>query len=347
LTFLASILTALRISAPRFGWAAVYFAVVLTVGTLGFQRVEGSPVFESLYMAVTTVTSVGYMEVRPLSPAGRIFAMVLIGLGVTGLGIWWGLITALIVELDLKELLRERRTMREIGKLKDHFIVCGIGNMGKIVAEEMAQSHIPYLVVEKNEGRIRELREVDPTVLVIEGDATKEHTLRDARIEKARGVAVCLTADADNLFVSLTARGLNADLTIVARAQDEEALQKLKRAGADHTISPNMTGGVRMASMLIRPSVVSFLDVATTSAGFSLRLEETAVREGSPLTGHTLAEARIPQETGLVVLALQRSAEDFLFNPGPETRLEAGDVLVTLGRPEQITGLRAYVGGGG
>lgn len=345
MTFLASILTALRTSAPRFAWASVYFALLLALGTVGFVWIEGWTVFEAFYMSVTTVTSVGYMEVRPLSTDGRTFAMVLIGLGVTGLGIWWGLITALIVELDLRELLRERRTMREIGKMRDHFIVCGVGNMGRIVAEEMARSGISHLVIEKDAARIRLLREVDPQVLIIEGDATKEHTLREARIETARGLAVCLTDDADNLFVSLTARGLNPKLTIVARAQDVEALDKLKRAGADHTISPNMTGGVRMASMLIRPSVVSFLDVATTSAGLSLRLEETIVHEGSPLRGKTLAEARIPQQTGLVVLALRRRSEEFLFNPGPDTRLEPADAILTLGRAEQIHVLQEYVRG--
>ena len=345
--FFGTLLTAFRQFARRFGWATVYFLAAFAIGTAGFAWIEEWSFLDALYMSVTTITSVGFMEVQPLSAEGRVFAMVLIGLGITGLGIWWGLVTALIVELDLKEFFRERRTMRDIEKLRDHFIVCGTGNMGRVVAEEMGRSNIPYLVIERDPARIRQLREANPAALAIEGDATKEHTLQEARIESARGLAVCLTDDADNLFASLTARGLNPDLTIVARAQDEEALSKLKRAGADHTISPNMTGGIRMASMLIRPSVVSFLDVATASAEISLRLEETSVPDQSNLAGHTLSEARIPQETGLVVLALRRQEgpEEFLFNPGPETRLEAGDVILTLGRQEQIAGLRDYLGG--
>jgi len=331
----------------RFAWAAAYFAVLFAVGAVGYVVIEGWGWHEALYQSVTSITSVGFMEVHPLSRTGRTFTMGLVLLGVTGLGIWWGLITALIVEFDLRELFRERRRMREISSLSDHFIICGIGRMGRVVATEMHRSGMPCVVVEREAARIRELQEALPDLLFLEGDATREHTLELARVATARGVASCLTDDGDNLLVAITARSLSPQLTIVARAHDEEVLHKLRRAGADHAISPNVTGGIRMASTLIRPSVVSFLDVSTSGGDVDLRLEEAPIRPGSPVAGITLAEARIPQRTGLVVLALRRAegSGGFQYNPGPETRLERGDVILVLGRPKQVAALRDYVRG--
>jgi voltage-gated potassium channel len=200
-------------------------------------------------------------------------------------------------------------------------------------------------VVERERQVLEVLQEEYPDVLAIEGEATREHVLNDARISRARGLAACLTEDADNLLLSLTARGLKSDLTIVARAREEESVEKLHRAGADHVISPDVTGGIRMAATLLRPSVVSFLDVATTGHDIDLRLEEAVVPSGSALAGKTLAEARIPQRTGLIVLALRplKGLGDYRYNPGPETRLEAGDVMIVLGNAEQIQKLRSYV----
>lgn len=329
----------------RFAYAALYFAATFLIGTIGYLAIEEWSWFDSLYMSVTTVTSVGFMEVHPLSMAGRSFTLVLIILGLTGLGIWWALITAFIVELDLIGLFRRRKMTREISHLSGHFIVCGLGRMGRVVADEMIQSKVPFVVIEKNPERIRHYEETRPNALVIEDDATREHTLEVARIGTARGLASCLTSDADNLLLCLTARGLRKDLTIVARAYDEESLNKLQKAGADHTISPNRTGGIRMASTLIRPSVVSFLDVSTMGTEIDLRMEQAAIPQRSSLAGASLAKAQIPQKTGLIVLALQRSTEPtrYIYNPGPDTTLQEGDVMLVLGRPEQIAQLRRYV----
>jgi voltage-gated potassium channel len=333
----------------RFAWAAAYFALLFLGGAAGYVLIEGWSFFDGLYMAVTTVTSVGFMEVHPLSPPGRVFTMVLLLLGITGLGVWWGLITALIVEADLGGLLRRRRMRRKVQALEGHFIVCGAGRVGMVVAEEMHRSGTPFVVVEREHDRASRLLEDDPEALLVEGDATREQTLEAAGIRAARGLAACLAEDADNLLLCMTARGLKADLTIVARAYDEGSLAKLRRAGADHAISPNVTGGIRMAAALLRPSVVSFLDVATTAADLSLWVEEVAIADGSPLAGRSLSEARIPQRTGLVVIALRHGGEarPFTFNPGPETRVDAGDVMIVLGRREQISVLREVVGGRG
>lgn len=330
----------------RFAWAGIYLLVVVVLGTLGYRWTEGWTWGDALYMSVTTVSAVGFEEVHPLSGPGRAFTMGLIALGLTGLGIWWGLITALIVELDLGGVLRRHRVMRKISEMSGHFIVCGGGRMGKVIIQEMRESGRSFVVVENDSHRAESLRrDFGEEVALIEADATQEHTLASAAVERASGLAACLTNDADNLLLCLTARGLRPDLTIVARAVAEESLDKLRRAGADHVISPNITGGIRMASMLLRPSVVSFLDVATRGADVTLRLEQTEITNESPLAGRSLAEAQIPQRTGLVVLALTRPGApgDVIYNPGPENRLEARDVIIVLGRQEQVQCLRRYV----
>jgi len=335
---------ALRPFRHRFSWVGVYFLLVFVIGMAGYAVIEGWGLFEALYMSVTTVTSVGFMEVRPLSPAGRSFTLVLIFLGVTGLGMWWALTTALIVELDLGGVLRRRRIMRSIEELTNHFIVCGVGRMGRVVVDELEQSGQPFVVIEHNPSRLALLLESHPDVLVIEGDATREGTLRGARIERANGLAACLADDADNLLVCITARDLNPDLTTVARAYNEESVEKLRRAGAEHVVSPNRTGGIRMAFSLLRPHVVSFLDCVVSDVGIELRLEQATIPETSHLAGQTLAEARIPQRTGLIVLGLRRVGQEgrLIYNPGPETRFQAGDVMIVLGESQQVQQLREY-----
>ncbi len=327
----------------RFALAAVYFLLTFAVGTVGYMIVEGWAWHDALYMAVTTISSVGFMEVYPLSDAGRTMTMVLIFLGVTGLGIWWALITALIVELDLGGVLRRRLIMKNIDSLSDHIIVCGVGRMGRVVLNEIVEAGRPHVVVESNPSRIALMQEIYPDALMLEADATREQALVGAGIERAAGLAACLAEDADNLLVCITARDLNPKLPVVARAYNEESVEKLRRAGADHVISPNQTGGIRMAFSLLRPAVVSFLDCAISDAGIEMRLEQATVPQGSHLVGRTLAEARIPQETGLIVLALQRGvAGPPIYNPGPETRIEAGDVMIFLGGSEQVETLRNY-----
>lgn len=333
----------------RFAWAILYFLLLLAVGTAGYVGIEGWSWFDALYMTATTISSVGYGEVRPLTPSGRAFTMGLIAFSLVGLGIWWALITAFIVELDLGGLLRRRQTMQRIEKLSGHFIVCGGGRFGRVVAEEMARTRTSFVVIEREPAQVARLLSEHPDVLLIEGDASKEHTLMTAHIDTARGLAACLAEDADNLLLCLTAHYMKPELNVVARANDEESLDKLRRAGADHVISPNVTGGIRMASMLLRPSVVSFLDVATTAGDeMALRLEEAEITEASKLAGQSLAAAGIRERTGLIVLGLKRGrgAGSPLFNPGPDVRLEPGDVIIVLGREDQIQSLKSYIRGG-
>jgi len=340
----------MRVYANRFLGTALFFVALILVGTLGYLGIEGWDWGDSLFMTVITLTAVGYDEVHPLSPSGRIFTSFILAGGITGMGLWFAFLTSFIVELDLTHVLRRRRTEKEIEKMENHVIVCGAGRTGSQVVEELLMAGETFVVIERDRAKVEQLHSALPDLVVVEGDATVDHFLEDAGVAKARGLISCLSADADNLFVCLTARDLQPDLHIIARAYEEETVPKLYRAGADHVVSPNASGAIRMASFMIRPSVVSFLDVATRSPDLTLRLEQETVPEASPLAGRTLMDARIPQNTGLIVIALRKknpegSEEDYsyVFNPVATTRLDPGDVMIVLGAPEQIKRLREFV----
>ncbi len=331
----------------RILWVIAYVVVLLVVGTVGFLSFSGWTLSDAFYMTVITLSAVGYEEVHPLDDAGRMLASALLVGGITAMGLWFALITSALVEMDLAHVFRTRRIMRAIEKLTGHIIVCGAGRTGREVVRQLSKSRQPYVVIERDSGRAQLIREMDPDALVLEGDATQDETLVNAGIGRARGLVAALSAETDNLFVCLSARDLQPNLTIVARAFDEETMGKLYKGGADHVVSPNITGGTRMASVLLRPQVMSFLDVVTRGEGLSLLLEEVAVPDGSAMADCTLEEARIPQKTGLIVIAIRHSEtesrEPFLYNPGPEERIREGDVLIVLGREEQIDRLRGVL----
>ncbi len=331
----------------RFLLAVAYFAVLIAIAAVGYRRIEAWSWFDSFYMAVTAISSVGFMEVHPLSTAGRGFTTIVIAFGVTGLGIWWALTTALIVELDLGGVLRRRRRMKQIESLKDHYVICGAGRVGRMVLGEMHRTNTPVVVIESDPKRAASLEAEDPGLLILCADATKERVLSEARAQSAKGLAACVADDGANLLVCLTARDLNPNIVTVARAYDEESMDRLRRAGADHVISPTLTGGIRMASTLLRPHVVSFLDSAVVGPDMDLRLEEALIPPDSHLAGKSLQEARIPEHTGLVVIALQNGSSEAppTYNPGPTTRLSEGDVMIVLGHEDQLQRLRDYARG--
>lgn len=327
--------------------ALAAFGALVVLGAVGYVIIEGAPFGEALYMSVITLTAVGYEEVFPLSSEGRSFTVLVLVLGISWMGVWFAFITAFLVELDLTHVLRSRRMTRRIEDLTDHVIVCGVGRTGTEVVRELEQTGAPWVVIESDAEQVARLRKELPDALVVEGDATSDSELEAAGIHRARGLVASLSHDTDNLFICLSARDLNPDLTIVARASQEETRDKLFRAGASHVVSPEISGGIRMASMLLRPTVMSFLEVATRSTDHAFRIEQLTVQEGDRLAGVSLAEARIPQETGLIVIALRRGGEggEFLFNPGSSTHVEAGDELVVLGQREQMDQLRDHLTG--
>lgn len=325
----------------------VLFVLLLTlIGTIAFLQFPGWTLSDALFMTIITLSAVGYEEVRPLDDAGRAVAALLLAGGITSMGLWFALITSSIVEMDLGNVLRLRKTRKSMRQLKDHIIVCGAGRTGLQVIKELVHADVPYVVIDIAPDRAERIRSMGEDILVLEADATRDETLDEARIWTARGLVTALRDDTSNLFVCLSAKSLRPDLEVVARASEQESISKLRKAGADHVISPTLTGGSRMAALLLRPQVVSFLDVVTTSEGLNLRLEELPVPVGSPLAGQTLAQAQIPQKTGLIVIALQHASDEgaFIYNPGPHEQIRANDYLIVLGGPEQIDSLQEVVG---
>ncbi len=334
----------------RFLGVALFFTCLLVIGSIGYTMVQDWSWGDSLYMTVITVTAVGYNEIHPLNPAGRLFTGFILFGGITGMGLWFAFLTSFIVELDLAKAFRRRKIQKKVKKMKNHVILCGAGRTGSQVIEELLMAGEEFVVIERDRGINQHLEETLPDLNVIEGDATVEHFLEEAGLDQARGLIACLSKDTDNLFVCLSARTQRNDLEIVARAYEEETVPKLYRAGADHVVSPNASGAIRMASYMLRPVVVSFLDVATRSPDLTLRMEQETVSSTSPLVGKKLADIKLPQYTGLIVIGIRKknppeAEEDFtyVFNPQADTRLDVGDIMIVLGKPEQIDKLRKFV----
>ncbi|MFZ0731583.1 MAG: potassium channel protein [Candidatus Sulfotelmatobacter sp.] len=312
---------------------AVLLVLVMAIGTAGYHYIEGWPWFDGFYMVVTTLTTIGYQEVHPLSHAGRVFNIFIILAGVSLLLLGVGALSQALLEFELQSFFGRRRMEREIGRLDDHYIICGMGRVGRSVARELARKPVPFVMVENAE--IKRQRFASENWLVLAGDATQEQTLRQAQIERARGLIAATTTDATNLYIVLTARGLNPRLKIIARASEDGAEKHLLTAGADSVVSPYSFAGQRIAQSLLRPHVVSFLDTATTHLGMDLEIGEIHITSNSSFAGKTLEGSRIRQERGVIVLAIKRR-ESMRFNPAPDERIEADDYLIAMGEPGQL-----------
>jgi voltage-gated potassium channel len=305
---------------------------VMLVGMAGFHVIEGWPWFDGFYMVLTTLTTIGYQEVHPLSPAGRVFNVFVIVAGVSLAFLAIGALTQALLEFELRSFFGRRKMERSIGRLTDHYIICGAGRVGRSAARELARRPVPFVIVEQNEAKAARCSE---EWLVMVGDATQEQTLRQAQIGRARGLVAATTTDATNLYIVLTARGLNPNLKIIARASEEDAEKHLLTAGADSIVSPYLFAGHRIAQTFLRPHVVSFLDTATTHLGMDLEIGEIVVGHNSKFAGKTVESSRIRQDRGVIILAIKR-AEKMHFNPAPDDAIESGDCLIAMGEPSQL-----------
>jgi len=320
---------------------AVALTLVVGLGTAGFHYIEGWPWFDGFYMAITTLTTIGYGETHPLSQAGRVFNVFIILSGVGLVFLIIGTLTQALLEFELQNFFGRRRMERDIGRLTDHYIICGAGRVGRSAARELARKPASFVIVESNEAKSQKFASEKWLMLI--GDATQEQTLRDARIDRARGLVAATTTDATNMYIVLTARTLNPKLRIIARASEEMADKHLLTAGADSVVSPYTFAGQRIAQSFLRPHVVSFLDTATTHLGMDLEIGEVPVTAGSRFAGVTIEGSRIRQDRGVIILAIKREA-GMRFNPAPDDRIEVGDFLIAMGEPQQLRALEQTAG---
>jgi voltage-gated potassium channel len=313
-------------------------AVVATllVGTIAYRETLHEPWFQSLYRAVITVTLTGLDSV-PRNNSSRIVSIVMVAAGLTIIGYAGAVIVETISGGVVSGALAERRRERAIEHLRDHFIICGYGRVGRRVAEEFRAANVRYVVLDLHEDAIAAANE--DGVLLLEGDATSDENLRRAGLERARGLVAASDSDADNLYVVLSARSVRADLTIVARASGADAERKLVLAGADRVVLPYTTAGHVMANLVLKPQVTAFLDVVTTATGPDLELAEIEVRATCSAAGRSIRELRIRHETGAIVIALRKPDGTFDTTPEPDTPIEVGDVLIGVGSPDEIRAL--------
>lgn len=319
------------------------FLVILLIGFIGYIVLDGAHnPLTAAYMAIITVFGVGYKEAIEITghAAGQVFTIVFIAAGMTSFVFVTASATGFILEGYLHQMLRRKKMQKRIDRLHDHYIVCGSGDTGLHVIEEFWKMQVPFVVIERDKERIERLL-TDHDCCYLEGDATDEALLVQAGIERAKGLVTSLPDDKSNLFVVLTARGLNKTMRIVSRSVEEGTPAKLLKVGADSVISPNNIGGLRMASDMLRPNVVTFLDLMMRDPRNTLRFEEATIQEESAFAGKTIAEADVGRKTGAIIVAV-RDAETahYTFNPSGDQTLKARDVLVLIGDLDQIRKLR-------
>ncbi|MBW1943889.1 MAG: potassium channel protein [Deltaproteobacteria bacterium] len=321
----------------------VILTVILLVGTGGYMLFEHWDFMDALYMTVITITTVGYREVGPVSGTGRIFTIFIIFFGVGIIAYILGLAAQVMVDTQVRSLLGRRKLGRKLKSLKDHYILCGFGRIGSIIARELWESKIPMVVIDTDPDNMEGLE--SEGIPYINDDATSDEVLLNAGIERAKGVVSVVASDADNLFITMTARGLNPGLFILARADGEATEKKLLRAGANRVMMPYLIGGHKMAQAIIKPAVTDFLDVTFQSKDIGLEMEEVRVGENSRLNGLALMDSGIRQELDVIIVAIRKKDGEMQFNPSSQTRIEAGDTLISLGKRDDLAKLENNLSG--
>ena len=318
--------------------AILSLVALILIGIAGYIVIEGWPFLQSVYMTIITLTTTGFTDFN-VSGTGKVFTIILLIGGAAVFTYSLSTATAVIVEGDLSDVWRRKKMEKTVASLKGHYIVCGAGNTGIHVVDELLRMQEKFVVIDRDKDRLSLLLE-NRQFLYIHGDATDDAVLEKAGVERASGLVASLSEDADNLFVVLSARGLNPNLRIVSGAVNGCCTEKLKKAGADEVILPEHIGGLRMASLLLRPAVVSFLDIMLRQEE-STRFGEATIYEGSELIGKTLGSANVREKIGLVVLAIRGALDGkFLYNPPPETNISSSDALIVIGDVRQMAMLK-------
>ena len=331
---------------PRWGfqirYAIIALAAAIVFGTVGFHLIERWTLADSLYVTVQTLTTVGYGDIPPHTATGRAFAVVVMLIGVAGVALFVSTIVQSVVQSELISTFGQRRLSKKMSKLRDHYIICGSGRVGSHLVRDLLAANESFVVIENDQQRAAEFSQRGVNVIV--GDATLEESLRDVGVEHARGLAACLPNDADNVYVVLTARDLNPNLRIVARAAEEQAEAKLLRAGANHVVAPTIIGGHRMAVALTKPAVSEFMDSITASE-LGLGFEQVEVDAASSLVGQALRSTPIRSELDVVIVSIRRQSGEIFFNPAGDATIESGDILIAIGRADSLSELNQLARG--
>lgn len=312
-------------------------AVVLLAGTVGYHFMEGWSLLDAFYMTVITVTTVGFGETHPLGAPGRIFTIFLIFFGVGTVLYILSLLTQMMVEGKLRQMLGRRNLRRGIRALKGHYIICGYGRIGSLVVDLLREQGVPMVVIDRSSEVTARLE--DEGIPYILGEATEDENLLAAGIERAKGLVATVSSDANNVYIVLTAKGIRPDLFVIGRATEPGSERKLKRAGADKVVSPYFIGARRIAQTVIRPSVADFVELTFHNSELGLLMEEITVGIGSELAGVALKDSGIRQKLDLIILAVKKADGTMIFNPQADTVIEVSDTLIALGRRDSMTKL--------
>ena len=322
--------------------ALIMLVVILSFGTFGYMFIEHSNFMDSLYMTMITISTIGYGEVFPLDTKGRIFTMVLILVGVGFVMFMFSKITEAVVGGELRAIYGRLNMKKKVLELTDHYIICGFGRIGRVICNLLKEANIPFVVIENDPAVIQEL--ADLNYLFLDGEASSDDTLLQAGVERAKGLISVVSTDADNVYITLSARGLNNDLYIMARSSGTDGGEtKLLRAGANRVISPYYIGACRMAQQILRPTVTDFIDLTVHSGELGLRMEELTVSDHGKIANSTVKDSNIRRDYNLIVVAIKRDQGEMLFNPNPNSMILKSDTLIVLGEYTKIKELEKII----